>query len=283
MGNFKFPSIKEPYSNESIVDKNIYVFEKVDGANVSIRKDNKNNVVGWSRGAPIGHSKKYYFNNFRRFLYESLNPQIYDLPENIIIFGEFTHNGYGHIIYDKENINKFFMIGMYDQDESKFLHPEISQEWLELMDLDKKIQSVPLFAKGKVNPSLIKKFLKQSKLYSGVPEGVVIHQYSDEFQHGLRFSKIYHPDFNEIDPKKKGVGKYITRRRFIKVAQNSISTSNGSFKANRIIEDTIEDIVKDTNLTKSELQNLRRMLYNKAGYIRDEIIPLFNGKENFFV
>ncbi len=282
MSNFKFPSIKEPYCNETIIDKGVYVFEKVDGANVSIRK-NMNHIAGWSRGAPIGNSKKYYFDQFRRFLYDYLNPEIFDLPKDFIIFGEFTHKGYGHILYDEENLNKFFMIGIYDQSKSKFLHPKESQYWIELMGLDKKIKSIPLLSEGKVNPLIIEEALEKSKLYSGVPEGVVVHQYSDEFQNGLRFSKIYHSDFVETDSKKKGVEKYVTKRRLIKVGQNSISHLNGNFTPHSIIERTIEDVLNETKLSKSETAKLRSILNRKASYIRTEVMPLFFEKENFLI
>ena len=124
MDDFKFPSIKNEFKGDKLEGK-VYTFEKVDGSNVSFRKNQEGQVIPWSRGGPIGNRSKYYFDEFRKYLYSTgLISNLREMPDNLILFGEFTSQGDGHIVYYPRNQSKFFLIGAYDIIDEKFIDEE---------------------------------------------------------------------------------------------------------------------------------------------------------------
>jgi len=274
VNQFKFPSIKEYYRFTEIRNPDLYIFEKVDGANVSIRKDGSGKIIPGSRGGPIGSKKKYYFDQFRRHVFETLVPEIYELPENLILFGEFTNVGHGHIRYDDENTNKIFLIGIYDCQQDFFLHPDQSNEWISLMGLESKIHSSPLVARGYIKGAKANRLLQNSSLYDGFPEGLVLHQYSEEYLFGVKMTKCYHPDFQEINPRKRGISKFFTTRRFIKAGQKLL-INDTAINISSILDKVIEDIITEIGKKEANISEIRQEANNHILRVED-ILPYFS-------
>ncbi len=277
MIDFKFPSLTEVYNRETLVGNNIFIFEKVDGGNCSIRKDGQA-IVPWSRGGPIRGSDKYFFNAFRRFVFGDISPEIYGLPEELVVFGEFTHSGYGHILYDPPNMNSFFCIGIYDGDSQTFLEPADVDLVLEQLGIREKVRSVPLLGYGSMNRERGEELLNQSFLYQGPPEGITIHQYSSEFTNGLRIQKWYHPDFQEFDPSKDSVDRFLTRHRFVKAGQKIIGSTLEPVTMPKILETIVDDIFIEASkrgeygVTKNKI---RKATDSYRTFVEKEILPLF--------
>jgi hypothetical protein len=223
MTGFKFPSIRGYCSDHSIVDENLFIYEKVDGSNVSLRNGH-NGVELWSRGGPIRKNNRYYFDEFRKFVYQNLHSKLIDLPKELVIFGEFVHPGYGHIPYDEKYTNKMQTITIYNEESGLFLHPNEANEWLDLLGASKIIPYVPLKSKGKVNCEILESVIQKSSLYDGPPEGLIIHRYSDDYKNGLHLMKCYHPEFQEINPRFEGIDKYLTWKRFVKAGQKLLES-----------------------------------------------------------
>ncbi|MDP3733970.1 MAG: RNA ligase family protein, partial [Nanoarchaeota archaeon] len=248
--------------------------EKVDGANVSIRRDGDKDVP-WSRGGPLGSSNKYYFDAFRRYVFEGLTPHIYDLPEDLIIFGEFTHGGYGHILYDQQNLNTLFLIAVYNAKDEHFLPPSQSLEWLELLDLHNQIRMTPLLKEGKIDHDGINDLLLQkSSLYSGPLEGIVIHQYGSEFPEGLRMEKQYHPDFIEHDPNKVGLENALNLKRYIKAGQRLVSNDQ-TVTVNSILEEARLDLLRELSNSSRPSANNFQFSDRMCTEVEERVIPLF--------
>jgi len=270
---FKFPSI-ELYNNKFI--KNAGIYEKIDGANVSFRKNEKGILVPWSRGSQIGNKQGYYFEEFRKRFYSSNLPNLLqEMPEELILFGEFTHIGNGHINYNPKNANKIFPFGFYNFDENRFLKPQENEEWFELLEIKEEfkqgkiIKRVPKLYEGPITKNSIKNLTKtNSKLYNGVKEGVVIYDFGENQNNDVKMYKAYSGDFSEIDTKLKGIEKYLNLRRFIKAGQKA-GEKGIEVNLDNIIKTAKYDVIKEANLTaqqKKELNNviLRMNVMNRA-------------------
>ena len=271
MHSFKFPSIKEEYDGRTIVDPNLFIYEKMDGGNVSIRKDGTR-IVPWSRGGPLGRSEKYYFNAFRQSVFELLAPEIYKLPENLIPFGEFPHPGYGHIPYDTPYLNKFFLIGVYDTDAQVFLRPADSQQRLADIDVLRKIKVAPLLRRGSINQKKADELVQHSGLYSGPREGIVLHHYDPAHPHGVKMSKYYHPDFRERDYNKEGIEQFTTLRRFIKAGQGLLAAGE-EITLEGVLEAATRDIMGE--MGSSSATQISRIIELKRSLITERVLPLF--------
>ncbi|MBS3139770.1 hypothetical protein J4479_02085 [Candidatus Woesearchaeota archaeon] len=272
MSPFKFPSIKEHYCGETLHNDNLYVYEKVDGANVSIRREGFK-IIPWSRARPIGRSNKYYFDQFRQFCFDAAMPEILELDPGLILFGEFTHAGNGHIDYGSENTNQFYAIGIFNLTQNRFILPEELEATLEQTELAKKVRSAPLRTKGEFNPSLADSLLEYSSIYNGPPEGLVIHEYGPSFKWGLKLSKQYHRWFQETDLDKKGVERYLTFRRFVKAGQKLL-TKNKEVTLEAIIEGVVEE-VRPELMSEKEAKRLLAEAEKRGKYIQNRILPLF--------
>ena len=153
------------------------------------------------------------------------------------------------------------MIGIYDSDASLFLSPEKAWEWVELMGLEEKIGRTPLVREGSIDRNTARKLLRESKLYTGPPEGLVLHQYDQKYPNGVRMTKVYHSQFQEIDPSKEGVERYLTLKRFIKAGQKSLANT-GSVSFDSIVSETVSDVLFESGREEDE-RSIRRIILPK--------------------
>ncbi|MBI2666634.1 hypothetical protein HYX13_03410 [Candidatus Woesearchaeota archaeon] len=272
MNTFKFPSIKEVYNGENITHGDVFVFEKIDGANVSLRKEGQH-LVPWSRGGPIGGARRYYFDAFRDFVFNKLavDTSLYDLPEELVLFGEFTHYGSGHITYDHPHMDKMHLIGIYNAEGNTFLHPTESQVWIDLLHLDEKLPFVPLLHHGNLSDQLASSLLHRSRLSHGSCEGIVVHEYGSQFSEGVRMRKRYHPDFREVDETKEGADKYLTLRRFVKAGQKLLAAKK-EINLDALLAETVRDVCQEASLKPLRVYHT---LEKHRERIIEEVLPLF--------
>ena len=271
MNQFKFPSITEEYDGTTWQGAGIYVYEKLDGGNASIRREG-GKIIPWSRGGPVGRSNKYFFDALRMFVFDLLTPEIYALPERFIPFGEFLHPGYGHIKYHTLYLNKFFLIGMYDTEQQKFIAPPLAQQELERSGLAGKIKTVPWLQQGSIDKDSAERLVLHSTFYDGPCEGIVIHDYDEKYEQGVRMVKYYHPQFREYDPSQEGVRKYLTLRRLVKAGQQSLAAGQ-EISVDTIITGVTQDVLRqDHRLKEKEVQEELRTL---SQTIEEKVLPLF--------
>ncbi len=272
MAPFKFPSLKEEYDGLPRQGKDLFIYEKLDGGNVSIRRDG-HKVVPWSRGGPLGRADKYFFPAFRHFVFDLLAPEIYDLPEHLIPCGEFLHPGYGHIPYDLEYLNKFFLIGVYNTATNSFLHPEERQRVLEDVNLASRLPSVPLLRQKKISAKIVARLVQRSFLYDGPCEGVVIHEYGAQHPQGVIMTKFYHPEFKEYDSSKPGIEAYLTTRRLVKAGQGVLAAGE-DVTVDAVVEATIGDVSREIGSSQKR-EEIEQAVRGKRDFIQEKIIPLF--------
>ncbi len=272
MEQFKFPSITEEYTGEDISGENVYIFEKIDGGNVSIRREGPR-IVPWSRGGPVGRGQKFYFSKYRQYVFSHLTPEIFNLPGTIVPFGEFIHKGYGHIDYGDANTHQLFLITVYHTKKRQFLNPEEGWNRIRGIGLHTKIKPQPLLHRGSVTKETIDRLLQQSSLYSGPPEGIVIHIYGEEYPNGIRMLKKYHPDFEEHDRTKEGPDAHMTLKRFIKAGQRLIVTK-GSVSVEEIVHEAAMDVHKEL-APHHPLEEVRVAAYAQRDLVEYRVMPLF--------
>lgn len=190
----KYDDIEEITCKKDIslaIDGNVEVFEKIDGGNCQVRKINgqlfAGNRANYLKG-PI--AKILWFPKLLKWMYS--NPTLYNLPESIIPFGEFMGN---HTInYDPENVDKFFLIDVFDLEKKRFLEYDSAKNFIQSLGIED-IHFLEPLAKGKIGQKDIVALLtKNSQYYSGPKEGIVIKNYDADPQ---RFYKVLNFGFEE--------------------------------------------------------------------------------------
>lgn len=234
------------------------IFEKIDGGNCQIRKHDWQILPGsrasYLTGARIGNHK--WFSRFTKWAYS--NRSLFNLPDNLIMFGEWSGN---HTLnYREEYTDRFFFIDLLDLDEKRFKdYPEAVETLVELgiegfIDL-------PILAEGSdLTSSDLERILgTESDFRYGSREGVVIKNYSAEPQ---EFLKSYHPDFAESRRLKDGETEYLTPMRFrkavLRILDEDDSVGKQGLSEEMVVNEVISDVVREGNRTYSRLEVLQR-------------------------
>ena len=274
---FKFMHIPE-YTEQPRAYKNLFVFEKIDGGNCSVRKE-KGIIAPHSRSRRLTQQDlgSFYFRNFFDWTYSTLELQ--DLPEDKILCGEWTHYGFGHICYNPEYMDRFFLLGVFDKSKERYLHPNETDNLINSLNLDDKIVRLPVLCRGDINKELADELSKEpSNFYNGPKEGIVIHKYGLSFKQGLRMEKHFNPEFREIGDIKTGIERYVTRRRLVKAAQN-LRTYGKNLNFENVISAAVNYILRDSKEYKKE-DLLEAFLEPEIKTLFfEKIIPLFKKKE----
>lgn len=209
----KISTIVYPDEISKLKDREVEVYEKLDGGNCQVRRvgewaflgGNKSNFL---RGKKILKKRKW-FERFNGWIYSN-QESLSKLPCNVILFGEWLGN---HTIkYNKENENQFYLIDAYDLSDKVFWPYEKGAEIVKILHIDPIRLLKPLF-KGKVNKESLEKLLieQPSDYYNGPKEGVVIKDYKEQ-----KFWRMYHPDFAECRLEPDGARNFLTHARFRK-------------------------------------------------------------------
>lgn len=99
----------------------IQITEKVDGSNASVQKEN-GHLIAYSRKQPLDE-----FNTLEGFYnyVQSLDPS--DFDERYIVFGEWLRKN--KIIYEKENMLKWYVFDIYDTVDEKWMTQEFVRQF----------------------------------------------------------------------------------------------------------------------------------------------------------
>lgn len=199
----KYPEIPHLIENLDILDSDcLEVYEKLDGGNSQIRiYDGK--IFTGSRANFLNREENFKFEWFKDFnKWAKSNYSLYNLPENLIIFGEFLSP---HTLkYKPEFENKFFFIDLYDLNQKKFIQYEVAKSGLEKDIGIEKILFLKSLANGKLDLSAIKDLAIYKSQYSDYgKEGVVIKDY-----HHQNFAKLWRTSAN---PTKEGLIEEINK------------------------------------------------------------------------
>ena len=146
-----------PFSE--VLNKNIVIEEKVDGANCAISFDNEGNLLIQSRGHYLvgGYNERHYnllkqWANVNKDLFFSV------LSDRYIMYGEWLYAK--HTVYYDALPNYFLEFDIYDRQAGKFLDTLSRQNLTSKMGI---IYSVPVLASGKfTKKDDILKFLANS-------------------------------------------------------------------------------------------------------------------------
>lgn len=188
--------------NEKILDddvKNylfshdIYIEEKIDGANLGISFNNNGNLLLQNRGSYIyepfiGQWKE--LNNWISINQDSL----FDILGNkYILFGEWCYAK--HTIFYNSLPDWFLAFDIYDKTTFKFLSINFRDQLIDRMSLYK----VPLLYYGHVNLNQIPKMIGKSKVGNDICEGLYFRYDKDDWLE-IR-AKYVKPSFIQSDDK----------------------------------------------------------------------------------
>ena len=273
---FKFMRVHE-YDGTQRAHKNLFVYEKIDGGNCSVRKE-EGIVTPYSRSRKLTQQdlNLFYFRNFFNWAYSV--SELCNLPEDKIICGEWTHYGFGHICYNSEYMERFFLLNVFDRSTEKYLNPNKIDDFIDSLEISRHVIRLPILHQKSLDKKISDKLVQsKSDFYDGPKEGIVIHKYSDSFRQGLRMEKCYSPDFDEIDSTKTGIRRLITRRRLVKAAQN-LKAYRKKLSFGDVVNAAVNDILRDYGgYKKKELFEE----FNKTeihSIFREKILPLFQIK-----
>lgn len=174
---------------EKILSEEIYIEEKIDGANLGISFSDDGKIMLQNRGsylyAPFAgqwKSVSYWIKKYEDKLFDIL-------INEYILFGEWccvTHSVYYDYLPDW-----FVGFDVYDKNNDRFL----SVEKRNLIMKKIGISPVPMLGKGVFTLEQLKKFIGKSKFGSNICEGIYLRQDEDE---QLKYrAKIVREDFQQ--------------------------------------------------------------------------------------
>jgi ATP-dependent RNA circularization protein (DNA/RNA ligase family) len=174
---------------DKILCKEIYVEEKIDGANLGISFDDAGKLLLQNRG-------DYLFQPLEgqwRLLYQWISQrenQIFDCISNeYILFGEWCN--VKHSVYYNELPDYFLAFDIFDKKEKKFLSVKRRNLLIKKMN----IEQVPCLGCGKYDLLELKKFFGKSKFGEEKCEGIYLRQDEGEF---LKYrAKMVRKDFRQ--------------------------------------------------------------------------------------
>jgi len=199
----RIPEVLKLNQLSSITQEDVQVFEKIDGGNCQIRKIDGRLYSGSKANFLIGDPvyRAVWFPRMLSWMYS--NHSLYNLPENLILFGEWSGNH--TITYSPPDTDKFFMIDLFDLENQRFIPYDEAVSRVKKMGVSD-IRFLNILAEGKVDIKKLEHILDaQSSYYPGKKEGLVIKSYlsnPQEFYKILnsRFKEQRQNLFGKIDP-----------------------------------------------------------------------------------
>ena len=226
----KYPEIPHLMEVPDILDEDcLEVYEKLDGGNSQVRVYGGRIFTG-SRANFLNREEYFRFDWFKDFnSWAKSNYSFYNLPENLIVYGEFLSP---HTLkYKPEFTNKFFLIDAYDLSQRKFIPYEVAKRGLE-DDLGvKEVLFLDALIRGRISMAKIKKLAMDESQYSNYGrEGIVIKNYN-----GQKFAKLWR---TSVDPTKKGVIEEI-KKTLSFLINNEMLNYEGLLKKGHIFDSTL--------------------------------------------
>lgn len=151
----------------------VQVYEKLDGGNSQVRL--YEGIILAGNRSKFLTDKDIRFDWFQDFLrWTKGNYSFYNLPENLIVFGEWLSH---HTLdYPKEVRNKFYFFDLFDIEKNGFEDYEKAKEKLSHLGIENIEHLTPIFS-GKTTVSELERLTEKSQYRDGDAEGVVIKNY----------------------------------------------------------------------------------------------------------
>jgi ATP-dependent RNA circularization protein (DNA/RNA ligase family) len=189
----KYPEIPHLAETLEILDsKNLVLFEKLDGGNTQVRTYQGRILTG-NRANFLTREERFRFLWFKDFNnWAKSNHSFGNLPENLIIYGEFTapHS----LNYFPGFTNKFFLIDVYQLDQGRFIPYEDAVKTLEGLG----IQNVffpEILARGGISLDQAKELaMGESKYSAHGREGIVVKDYDSQ-----KFAKLWRTSVDKTE------------------------------------------------------------------------------------
>lgn len=234
----------------------VSVFEKIDGGNCQVRQSNFKLLPGSRSKYLRGNAVKRFpwFERFTRWTYS--NSSLYNLPENLVMFGEWSGN---HTIdYAPENTDQFYLIDVLDQSAGVFLPYEMAKRTIDKIGIEG-VRFLDELAIGEVSVPTIESILSAPSSLGDVnKEGLVIKDYYSDRQIA---AKVYHPKFAEKLKTPKGRVDYLLPQRFRKGIFRILEEGNGLVSRAALVAEVSRDVQEEEGISIPEAKIARRLRY----------------------
>jgi hypothetical protein len=257
-------TLVEPEDAEPYLERDLHVFEKVDGGNCQVR-----NVDGWNLAAGVkanyldGKKAKSrpWFGKLLKWMYS--NESLYNLPSNLILFGEWSGN---HTInYPEDNSDKFFVIDVKDMKSGKFMKYNEGRDFVEQSGV-RGVRFLEVLAEGKLDVEVIKELLnEQSDLYEGHREGLVIKAYDNP----QAIFRMHHPAFAEAFRSLSGRVEYVTPMRIQRNLHKLLDEGSEHITRDVLIGRVVRDVTEDGGKTSRSYVGRQLNTYIETGKLGD--------------
>lgn len=183
----KYASIPYIEENQEILDEYIKAYEKADGSNVQLMKENF--IVPGSRSKPVNKRSPPELQRFSNWAYSNGNDLylgINDLEKSThskyVLFGEWFDEENPHTItYPNKFTDSFYLIDLYDRDEDEFIDYEKAKDMVDDFSLDdiEGFKTLDLIVEGNLSMDEVNQLLEGSNLGIEKKEGVLLKNYKD--------------------------------------------------------------------------------------------------------
>lgn len=255
LGNYVLEKMKD-IENEIIKTT---VSEKIDGANVSVRVDELNNVTFWSRNIEV--TKDNTLNGFFNWCMENVVPIKKELKPNTIYYGEWLTKH--RVKYPEERYKNFYFFNEYDIERDIFsedsLFPEIIEKCRVPIKYEKKGCST--------YEDIINCYNKMEKESEGFIEGVVIKWYTDSY---MLMSKLINTKLLNNPPVKE---KWIVRQDFDEETNIFLEKVSMSYIHKQILKMLDEKLMEEVEL---DLRNMSFLIKRVSEYCKKDAVSELN-------
>jgi hypothetical protein len=241
----EYPEIPFLDEDKGILNKEVYIFEKIDGAQSQVR-NTLLGVYGGSRSSYLT-GRKYdasWFGKFNSWMRK--NKSLTNLPQNIIVFGEWLDPT--TIEYKPQNLHKFYFLDLAAIDSGK----PVFYDFKEALDYLQKwgIENIEILGpikRGRFSSPEIEELRANTKsqLYDGKLEGLVLKNYPT-----LTFAKTLNPEYSDLREQEKTLeDKYINAPR-VKKAVRRLRDERGVAHPgfSDVVEEVQKDVVKESGI-----------------------------------
>ncbi|ARS53549.1 RNA ligase family protein [Kushneria konosiri] len=177
------------YDVEALLDCEVLVEEKLDGANLGISWGDDGHLRAQNRGAYLEAPYRGQFSRLNQWLMQHLAVFQQHLPEQVILFGEWC--AARHTLDYAALPDWLLVFDVYDRFAGRFWNRQRRDELANRLGL----AAVPLLDSGHFTPKKLENLVRsgRSAYREGKLEGLVIRQDGPEWCE--RRSKLVHPDF----------------------------------------------------------------------------------------
>lgn len=267
-------SLKQSNTGAFTIGDLIQITEKVDGSNSSIQYEN-GVLLAFSRKQPLDN-----FNTLDGFwdYVQTLNPDEYKNESNLVIFGEWLRKN--KIIYEKENMHKWYVYDIYNLDTESWQPQEFVKEFCKRHNL---IYVHVLYEGPFISWEHCRSFMN-SPMYGTSQEGIVVKNQTKLNDPNTRqpfYLKIVNDSFKETKSPKpaKSAEEQATDAQAYSLAETIITER----RVEKMLFALRDEGILPEKLQPSDMklvaQNLPKRVYEDCVKEESEVIDAINALE----